>query len=70
LAIILELKLHGIQVAHRIFFDTIKVKPKNMTDFRVRCEEQKINVRYFDDGFVGISIDETTLGGNKYFKLN
>lgn len=43
-----------------------------MTDFRVRCEEQQINVRFFNDErdnagggsaqFVGISIDETTLG--------
>jgi hypothetical protein len=33
-----------------------------MTDFRVRCEQMKINVRFFDDGFVGISVDETTLG--------
>lgn len=32
-----------------------------MTDFRVQCEQSKINVRYFEDGCVGISLDETTL---------
>lgn len=60
--IILELRAHDVQVAHKNFFDTVMAKPKNMTDFRVRCEEQQINVRHFEDGFVGISVDETTLG--------
>lgn len=57
----LELKAHGVYLAHETFFDTIKARPKNMTDFRVQCEEMKINVRYFEDGCVGISLDETTL---------
>ncbi|KAL3078902.1 hypothetical protein niasHS_014684 [Heterodera schachtii] len=56
-----KLKANGIEVEHKEFFDTIKAKPKEMDDFRKRCEEQQINVHYFEDGFVGISIDETTL---------
>uniref|UniRef100_A0A914H3A8 Glycine cleavage system P protein n=1 Tax=Globodera rostochiensis TaxID=31243 RepID=A0A914H3A8_GLORO len=57
----LKMKANGIEVVHKDFFDTIKAKPKDLADFRVRSEEQQINVRYFEDGFVGISIDETTV---------
>uniref|UniRef100_A0A7E4V1I6 Glycine cleavage system P protein n=1 Tax=Panagrellus redivivus TaxID=6233 RepID=A0A7E4V1I6_PANRE len=51
----------GLTVSHDVYFDTIKVKPKNLTDLRVRSEQKKINLRHFDDGFVGISVDETVL---------
>ncbi|KAH7730189.1 glycine dehydrogenase [Aphelenchoides avenae] len=56
-----QLKQNGIEPVHKTFFDTIKARPRNMTDFRVTCEEKRINVRYFNDGHVGISLDETTL---------
>lgn len=46
---------------HEQYFDTLKVKPKNITDFRVRSEIKQINVRYFNDGYVGIALDETVL---------
>lgn len=58
---ILELKNHGVEVSHNVFFDTIKVRPKNITDFEVKCQLKKINVRRYTDGCVGISLDETTL---------
>lgn len=61
---ILELKANGIKIKHEIFFDTIKARPKNMTDFCVQSEKYKINVRYFNDSWVGISLDETTLVGD------
>jgi glycine cleavage system pyridoxal-binding protein P len=41
-----------------------EARPRNITDFRVRAEELRINVRFFngdDDQEVGISVDETTL---------
>lgn len=57
----LELKNAGVEVTHKNFFDTLKIKPKNRTDFRVKCEEKQINVRYFNDGCVGVSLDETVL---------
>lgn len=56
-----ELKEHGIRLVHDQYFDTLKVKPKNITDFRVRSELKKINVRHFNDGHIGISLDETVL---------
>lgn len=59
--LIVELKEHGLNPTHEQYFDTLKVRPKNMTDFRVRCENNNINVRHFNDGFVGISLDETIL---------
>ncbi|KAI6180842.1 hypothetical protein M3Y98_00764700 [Aphelenchoides besseyi] len=52
---------NGIKPVYDEYFDTIKVKPKNITDFRVRCEQKKINVRHFNDGYVGVSLDETVL---------
>lgn len=57
----LALRGNGIEVVHDTYFDTLKVRPKNMTDFRVRAEERKINVRYFDSSYVGIALDETVL---------
>lgn len=55
------LKENGIEVVHDNYFDTLKCKPKNSTDFKVRAEEKKINVRHFDSSYVGISFDETVL---------
>ncbi|KAI6206628.1 hypothetical protein M3Y94_00934200 [Aphelenchoides besseyi] len=52
---------NGIKPVYDEYFDTIKIKPKNITDFRVRCEQKKINVRHFTDGHVGVSLDETVL---------
>ena len=57
----LELRKNDFNVVHSVYFDTIKVKPKNMTDLRVKCEEKGINLRHFDDGYVGIALDETVL---------
>lgn len=55
------MKSNGIEVSHNVFFDTIKIRPKNITDLEVKCQLKKINVRRFNDGCVGISLDETTL---------
>uniref|UniRef100_A0AC35FFB4 Glycine cleavage system P protein n=1 Tax=Panagrolaimus sp. PS1159 TaxID=55785 RepID=A0AC35FFB4_9BILA len=56
-----QLRKNGFTVAHSTYFDTIKVKTKNLTDLRVKCEERRINLRFFDDGHVGIALDETIL---------
>lgn len=43
-----------------LIFDTVKFIPnKNLSEIRQRAEEMKINLRYFEDGCVGISVDET-----------
>ncbi|KAI6197734.1 Glycine cleavage system P-protein domain containing protein [Aphelenchoides besseyi] len=54
-----RLRENGVHVAHDQFFDTIKVRPIDKQDCVDRCEQKQINVRHFDDGNVGISIDET-----------
>jgi len=42
------------------FFDTLKVTPStSVDDIRMRAEAKEINLRYFPDGDVGVSIDET-----------
>lgn len=42
------------------YFDTLKIKPSlPVEEIKARAEEKEINFRYFADGDVGISIDET-----------
>lgn len=51
----------GHTIRHERFFDTIKIGPScESSEIRKRAEKLLINLRYFDDGDVGISIDETT----------
>ncbi|CAK5075938.1 unnamed protein product [Meloidogyne enterolobii] len=58
------LKANGIQVVHKCFFDTLKVLPLNKHLFDMKCEEKRINVRNYNDGYIGISLDETTKIGD------
>ncbi|CAD6192520.1 unnamed protein product [Caenorhabditis auriculariae] len=56
-----QLKLGGHDIAHREFFDTLKVRVKGDVDaIKQRAQEKKINFRYFTDGDIGVSLDETT----------
>ena len=51
----------GNDVENGLFFDTIKVQPRlDQAEIKHRARELKINLRYFDDDSVGISLDETT----------
>jgi len=51
----------GIKVIHESFFDTIRIKPlENLESIRKRSIEKMINLRYFDDQTLGISLDEVT----------
>uniref|UniRef100_A0A914NPZ5 glycine dehydrogenase (aminomethyl-transferring) n=2 Tax=Meloidogyne TaxID=189290 RepID=A0A914NPZ5_MELIC len=58
------LKANGIQVVHKCFFDTLKIPPLNKQLFDLKCEEKRINVRNYTDGYIGISLDETTKIGD------
>src|SRR5690554_3670282 len=58
-----ELQEMGYKQLNSSFFDTLKVTlPEGVSvqDIRNNAEMSKINLRYFDSGEVGISIDETT----------
>ncbi len=58
-----ELEQFGFEQTNEIFFDTLKISlPKNISQKSIRemAELRNINLRYFDSGEIGISIDETT----------
>ncbi len=58
-----ELRQMGYKQLNNSFFDTLKISlPEDVSvqDIRDNAEMRKINLRYFDSGEVGISIDETT----------
>ncbi len=56
-----EIEARGYTLVAQSFFDTIVVKVDDASVIKSRAEEKKINFRYFDKHWVGISIDETTI---------
>ncbi|MDB5250486.1 MAG: glycine dehydrogenase [Segetibacter sp.] len=55
-----ELKELGFEQVNSSYFDTVKVKVDDVDTIRKLAEAQKMNFHYFIDGFIGITIDETT----------
>lgn len=58
-----ELEELGFKQLNSSYFDTLKLQlPENITQAGVKnlAEMRNINLRYFDTGEIGISIDETT----------
>lgn len=51
----------GHHVLNEVFFDTLHVKliGMNAADVKVAAEAKEINLRYFDDGTIGVALDET-----------
>jgi len=59
--------LHGGHtIIHDQFFDTIRVKLYGISpgDLKQNAEKHNLNFRYFDNGEVGISLDETVSPGD------
>jgi glycine dehydrogenase len=52
----------GHEVGQGEIFDTLRVQPGGLSgdEIRERCNESRINLRWFDDGSIGISLDEAT----------
>ncbi|MFY0593783.1 aminomethyl-transferring glycine dehydrogenase [Roseivirga sp.] len=50
----------GVEQLNDVFFDTIRVKTDHSDQIRSIAESKEINFRYFENGDVGISVDETT----------
>ena len=50
----------GIQQLNNQWFDTLKVNGVNAAKLKSVAEQQEMNFHYFNDGTVGISLDETT----------
>lgn len=54
----------GLTVRHGDFFDTIRVDGADQAAVRERALAHRINLRYFEDGSVGVSVDETVEGAD------
>ncbi len=54
------LEAQGLALQHSEFFDTLRVTGTEPDEVRHRCLEKGINLRFFDDGSIGIALDETT----------
>ncbi|MFN4194413.1 MAG: aminomethyl-transferring glycine dehydrogenase [Thermosynechococcus sp.] len=56
------LEAAGYQLYHAQFFDTLRIGLGNLpiSVLKARAAAAQINLRYFEDGSVGISLDETT----------
>jgi len=56
----------GYHIVHDQFFDTIRIGLNNILDDEIknRAEFSNMNFRYYDNGDVGIALDETVSPGN------
>ncbi len=54
------LKSLGIKQVNKDYFDTLKFEVKDKKAIEREAVKSRVNFRYFDDGHVGISLDETT----------
>ncbi len=60
----------GFQIVSDNFFDTIAIKVNDTAPFKEKAQRQQINLRYFDDNHIGISLDETTVLEDLYDLIN
>ncbi|NOT74630.1 MAG: aminomethyl-transferring glycine dehydrogenase [Cyclobacteriaceae bacterium] len=62
LAIMLDngLKEMGLKQVNEYFFDTLKISVEDVHAIEREAVNHELNFRYFQDGHVGISLDETT----------
>jgi glycine dehydrogenase len=60
----------GFELVTTNFFDTITVKADNISSIKEKAERQQINLRYIDNKYISISIDETTLTEDLYDLIN
>ena len=59
-AIANSLQQLGVQQNNASFFDTIHLSGVDAVKVKAVAEQQQFNFRYFNDGTIGITIDETT----------
>lgn len=61
IALALKLERSGNRVRHEHVFDTLRVDSADGTEtIRKRALDSEINFRYFEDGSIGIALDEVT----------
>ncbi|KAG6446472.1 hypothetical protein O3G_MSEX004459 [Manduca sexta] len=57
------IRQRGHKQSNEVYFDTLHIVPLSEHDagsIKSRAQQKKINLRYFDDGAVGVALDETT----------
>lgn len=54
------LKNLGIRQSNGTYFDTLKISVNDKEKIRTEALQHEFNFRYFSDGHIGISLDETT----------
>ena len=56
----------GHRIRHRAFFDTLRVAPQGRTQIQIlkAAAAKRINLRAYDDGDLGIALDETVGAGD------
>ena len=59
-----SLQLIGVKQVNQYYFDTLKIAVEQKELLKHIAENEGINFRYFEDDFVGISLDETTSQGD------
>lgn len=58
-----EISNLGFETEHKHYFDTLRITSsdvESLKQVRARAEQEKINLRYYENGDLGISLDETT----------
>ncbi|MEP6734162.1 MAG: aminomethyl-transferring glycine dehydrogenase [Chryseolinea sp.] len=55
-----QLKAIGLTQVNRHYFDTLKIAVKDKAAVNLEATRREVNLRYFNDNFVGISLDETS----------
>jgi len=64
------LEARGFEIVNENFFDTVVVKADDVKAIREKAERQQLNFRYFDNGLIGISLDETTTPSTLFDVIN
>ncbi|MGZ3881292.1 MAG: aminomethyl-transferring glycine dehydrogenase, partial [Flavisolibacter sp.] len=64
------LEERGYHVVHEYFFDTVVVKVDDVAKYREKAERQQLNLRYYDNQHIGISLDETTTTSELFDVIN
>lgn len=57
------IRQRGHKQSNEVFFDTLYVIPvaeHDASSIKARAQEKEINLRYFEDGAIGVALDETT----------
>lgn len=60
----------GFDVVYDRFFDTVVVKVDDIATYKNKAERQRINFRYYDEKYIGISLDETTTTSDLFDVIN